>query len=338
MPSASPPLPSLDHARGLRAAGSWTALVQMGERAGEERLLEEPELAFLFALACRVVGRPGKALEVAGRVEPLARRRGDRWLLAEVVNLLGIALWETGRVDDAEARFAELLEAAAEWHDEESSARASNNLGVLANVRGRRDLALSYYQRALASYHRLGNVRGVAETHHNLGISYRDLGFDREADHHYGRAVELAEGGGIEDVVALAETERAMLRARAGDGRLAAQMGRRALARFRALSDPTGAAQAIRVLAAAARAEGEDDAAERHLDEALAIAREHSDALLHAEVQRDRGMLLRDRGDRAGAREALLDSVARFEQIGAAAEAEAVRLIAAGLDGAGEGG
>ena len=64
---------------------------------------------------------------------------------------------------------------------------------------------------------------------------------------------------------------------------------------------------------------------------ALEIARSHEDALLHAEVQRDRGMLLRDRGDTAAAREAFDDAAEHFRRIGAAAEAEALTVILANL-------
>jgi hypothetical protein len=44
-------------------------------------------------------------------------------------------------------------------------------------------------------------------------------------------------------------------------------------------------------------------------------------------VQRDRGLLLRDLGRMDQAREALLDSINSFTQLGAAAEAEALRAI-----------
>ncbi|HKP76534.1 MAG TPA: hypothetical protein VJT67_13480, partial [Longimicrobiaceae bacterium] len=67
--------------------------------------------------------------------------------------------------------------------------------------------------------------------------------------------------------------------------------------------------------------------AQARLDEALEIARAHEDALLRAEVQRDRGMLLRDRGEGEAAREAFADAIEHFQQIGAAAEAEALRVI-----------
>jgi tetratricopeptide (TPR) repeat protein len=327
---ASPSL-SVDDAHALRAAGEWQALVDRAESFSDEELFREPELAYLYAVACRRVGQTARALSLGSELEPEARRRGDRRLLGNAINLVGVALWESGRADQAEERFGELLGLAADWGNEESTANACNNLGVLANVRGRRDLALTYYQRALAAYQRLGNVRGLAETHHNLGISYRDLGFDRDADTHFSRAAELSEEAGLEDVVALAEAERAGLRVRWRDGRLAGEMARRALERFRRISDPTGAAQAIRIMGLAALAEGDADEADARLNEALEIARAHDDALLHAEVQRDRGMLLRDRNDMVGAAEALADAADHFQQIGAAAEAEALRVMIAAL-------
>jgi tetratricopeptide (TPR) repeat protein len=326
----SPPL-SLEEARALRSAGEWQSLVERAALLGEDELLAEPEVALHYAVACRRVGQTQRALELARRLEPEVRRRGDRRLIGDVVNVTGVALWESGRAAEAEVRFGELLDSATEWGNEDTVAIACNNLGVLANVRARRDLALTYYQRALAAYQRLGNLAGLSQTHHNLGISYRDLGFDREADAHFRRAMELADESGQEDVVALAESERAGLRARWGDGPLAAEMARRALERFRRISDPTGAAQAIRILALAARAEGRDAEAEAAFAEALEIARAHDDALLRAEVQRDRAALLRDAGRMDDAREAFSDAMQHFAQIGAEAEAEALRVIISSL-------
>ncbi|HYH81162.1 MAG TPA: tetratricopeptide repeat protein, partial [Longimicrobium sp.] len=226
------PALSVEEARALRAAGDWPALVRRTAVLTDEELLVEPELALHAAVASRRVGQAGRALELARLLEPVARRRGDRRLIGDVVNLTGVALWESGHAAEAEVRFGELLDAATEWGYEDDVAVACNNLGVLANVRGRRDLALTYYQRALAAYQRLGNVAGLSQTHHNLGISYRDLGFDREADAHFNRAMELAGGAAADDVIAIAETERAMLRARSGDGPLADAMALRALEMF----------------------------------------------------------------------------------------------------------
>lgn len=310
--------------RDLVAARDWKTVAERLRPLAEEEPLSDPETAFYLADALRRVGETARALEVGRRVEAHVRRAGDHRLLLRTLNVVGMALFEAGRPADAEQYFSDLLASATEWGDEESAARASNNLGVLANVRGRRDLALTSYQRALAAYQRLGYTRGLAQTHYNLGISYRDLGFGGEADAHYARAVEYAEASESEDVVALAETERAVLRARSGDGLLAESMARRALARFERIGDPTGAAQAVRVMADAARVNRRDDLAAEYLERAYLATQAYPDPLLRAEVQRDRGLLFRDRGRVAAARDALADAEAHFRRIGAEAEADAV--------------
>lgn len=326
---ASPDLNAeLETARGFYSASDWQALVHRARSLPREAFLAEPELGFCYVDALRRTGDAEAALALADEIEPAVRRRGSRRLLLEHVNVRGVVLFELGRVADAEAGFGELLDRATEWEDDEFAARAANNLGVLANVRGRKELALTGYQRALASYFRLGYDRGVAQTHHNLGISYRDLGFERDADVHFQRAITYARRSGSEDVIASAESERALLRARAGDHRLAERLGRTAVRRFELLGDPLGRADAIRILAAAARAAGNDQLAADRLDEALETAETHADPLLRAEVQRDRGLLLRDAGRIDDARAALLDSAASFDTIGAIAEAVAIRGIA----------
>jgi tetratricopeptide (TPR) repeat protein len=328
-PFADAPAPlTLDEARTMRLAGQWRALAERGAELTDQALDAEPELAYAVAAAFRHTGAGSRALELAERAGAGARARGDARLAAEAVNLAGNCLFEAGRPDEAAGCFEALLEYASQAADEEFSARAANNLGVLANVRGARDRALAWYGRALAAYQRLGSVRGLAETHHNLGISYRHLGFTREADAHYQRAIELAEEAGAERVAALAETGRALLAVRSGDGPLGEALADRAGERFGALGDPVGVAEALRVRAGAARAQGRDDEAARALEQVLAAAREHANTLLHADVQRDRGLLFRDRGDEAAAREALLDAAARYDALGATAEAEAVRMLA----------
>ncbi|HEX8392980.1 MAG TPA: tetratricopeptide repeat protein [Longimicrobium sp.] len=347
-PLAPAPL-TLDEARSLRAAGEWRVLALRGAALSGEALAAEPEVAYAYAAALRQTGETARALDAGSVAEAGARRRGDRRLAAEAVNLLGNALFEAGRLDEAEARFQELLAYAAEWRDPPFAARASNNLGILCNVRGRRDQALANYQRAVASYQALGNVLGLAQTHHNLGITFRDLGLMDDADAHYLRAIQLAgtaaeDAAGVasatdaETVIALAETERALLRARSGDGALAEAMATRALRRFERIGDPRGRGDALRVLAAAARAAGNDAEALRRLDAALEVPGAGGYPLLVAEVQRDRGLLLRDLGRWTDARRALDESVANFAGLGAAAEAEAVAAIARGLTDEGQGG
>ncbi|HEU4451419.1 MAG TPA: tetratricopeptide repeat protein [Longimicrobium sp.] len=326
----------LDQARSLAARRDWRALADWGASVGEGVLLEEPEAAYLYADALHRVGDLAGALRLIPQVERRVRQGGDRHLLPRVVNLAGAALFAAGKPAEAGERFEELLEEATSDANDDFVGRACNNLGAVETLRGRRDTALTYFVRALASYRRIGWTRGLAQTHHNLGIAYRDLGFDADADGNFRRAIELATLAESEDVIAMSETERAMLRARAGDGQLAAELARRAIERCRRIDDPIGVAHAVRVLAAAARADGRDADADARLGEALAMARALDDALLLAEVLRDQGLLFRDLGREPEARAALAESASHFEQLGAAAEAEALRAILAALpEGAG---
>ena len=328
MISSATPSAQLTAARALYERREWIALAERLRPLPEEELMAEPELAFLYADTCRRLGDTATALRLARAVEPLAVRSGDRRLVVNVVNLVGITLFESGKMEEAQHRFEELLERSTDWDDVDFAARAANGLGNVAHIRGRRDLSLSYYERAIAGYTRIGNQRGLAQTHYNQGLAYRDLGFDDDADARYQRAMELAQATGSEEVIALAEVERAVLRVRQGDGRLPASMAARAGDRFRKLGDPTGYAGAVRVVASAARAHGDDDQAAARLEEALSIARQHDDPLLLAEVQRDRGLLLRDRGLDAEAREALREAIASYEQLGSEEEAGELRAIA----------
>jgi tetratricopeptide (TPR) repeat protein len=325
----------LEHARRLAATRKWAELALLADSIESAELDHSAELAYLLAGGLRRTGRIDEARRIATDAERSAFRAADARLALRALNLLGMLAFETGAMDEAEARFGSLLERASQDGDDEFAARASNNLGILANIRGHTEVALTSYQRATAAYHRIGYARGLAQTYYNIGISYRDLGFPDEADSHFGRAIQFADESQSEDVTALAETERAALRARAGDGHLAESIASRALARLERMRDPLGAANAVRVLAAAARARGARDLALERLDGALATVQAHPDLLLRAEVQRDRGSLLTQIGDSAAAIAALTDAIDAYQRLGASTEADATRKLLSGIEGPG---
>lgn len=327
------PVPSTLVARIRELAGrrSWLELVHELDGVEQARLVEVPEMAVQLADALWRVGQADRSAETARLAEHALRNVDGHGLLLNAVNIRGIALFETGRVDDAGAAFGELLEMATEWDDHDFAARASNNLGVHASVQDRYDAALVHYERALASYIRLGQVRGIAQTHYNLGVNYRELGFFDKAESHYQLALSYAERSGSEDVMGLAESDRGLLRVQMGDPELGRVFAERARERFRGLSDPVREGEALRVLGLAAAATGASEEAETFLNEALALARRHGNTLLHAEVQRARGKLLAGKGDVEGAREALADAAAQLEALGATRDAAEVGREAAAL-------
>lgn len=322
--AGSAPAPSIREVRELASARRWRELVEALDGTPESRLLATPELAVHYADGLWRVGRAARSAEVARGVEPMLRTRGERSLTLNAMNVLGIALFEIGEVDGAAATFGDLLEQATEWEDHDFAARASNNLGVHASIQNRYDLALSHYERALASYIRGGGLRGIAQTHYNLGVNYRELGFHDKAESHYRQATTYGERAESEDVIGLAESDRGLLGIEMGDPRLGRVFAERARARFRRLGDPVREGEAMRVLGMAARADGSTDEARQALDGALEIADRHANRLLSAEVQLERGRLFHQSGDLAAAREALLHAVADFKALGATHRAAGV--------------
>ena len=323
---------SLAEARSLASQRQWRVLAERTRQLAPDDLLAEPELGYHCANAWMHTGAADAALGLAERLETAILASGNRRLTLQLVNLLGVLLFEAGRTGEAELRWGELLERATDWKDDGFSARASNNLGVLANLRSDRDEALNYYQRALAAYQRLGYIRGLAQTHYNLGLSYRELGFPEEANAHYDHAIRYALQTESDDVIALAESDRGLLCVQSGDPRKGEAFARRARRRFERIGDPVRAAESIRVLAAAGRALGRLDEARRLLDDALRTARAHTNVLLLAEVQRDRGFVLRELGQPDASREALLEAADHFTRLGAlAARDELLQLVDAPL-------
>jgi tetratricopeptide (TPR) repeat protein len=299
----------------------------MAETWTPEELDRWPEFAYLLADALRRVGRADDSLGFACRADSGAVRAADRRLELRSINLVGMLHYESGDLGEAQARFEQLLDRATELQDDEFAARASNNLGVLANIRGRRDLALTFYQRSLAAYYRLGHARGLAQTHYNVGISYRDLGFPEDAERHYATAIRYAEEAGSDDVTAHSEVERAYLRARTGDAELAEAMASRALSSLEAMEDPAGAANAVRILAIAAEIRGDLPLAFERLDRAAEIISRHPDLLLEAEIERDRGRLFLTRGQPHLATAAIERAADAYARLGAEEDERATRAI-----------
>lgn len=317
----------LERARTLHEARDYPALVALLSPLDAAGRLDEPELRFLLADAWDVVGEGDRALEQVERLAPVCARRGNDDLHRKRLNLEGILRFERGDIAGAESAWRKMLDAASRAGDEDFVARANNNLGIICTLQGRQAEALACYERALAAYRRLGYLRGLAQAHQNVAITYRELGFGHEADAHFRHAITYARAAGSEDELARAEQERALyfLYMRR-DARLADTTARRALHRFRALTEPGGEGEVQRVLGIIALAEDRRTAAREHLDAAVTFARSSHRRLLLAEALEALAALDLVEGDEAAAHARREEAAGIFEALGAAAWGERIRL------------
>jgi len=306
----------LQQARRHVAAGEWSdALLLLREQGDASRA--HPELATMRADAELRTGHPREAREWLTAILPTIERSGDRAALRKAINQLGVAETELGALDAAERVFGRALELARADGDDLLIAHATNNMGAIANIRGRRDEALSLYQLAIPAYQRLGNVSGLAQSLHNMAISFRHLGQLERAGEYARRAIGYATEGANGPLVALAWLERAELSLQSGDAALAEVGARRAADQFARVPDPIREADALRVVGAARLTLGKLADAATPLERALSLAREHGSRLVEGETLRVRADWLLAGGERNEARRQVATAIGIFTELGA---------------------
>jgi len=298
----------------LNQERKYDALVRLLRPVAEETLRSEPSLAFLLADVLRRLGEGGAAFELLQRMAPAFDRRGNDRLHRRRLQLLGTLHFEQGRNSDAATVWGRQLNESAAEDDEEFVARANNNLGILATVRAAWSESLAYYGRAVTSYRRLGYTRGLGQSHHNLGLTYRAMDRLAEAESHFSKAVGYARASSP-DEVARSELEQGLLSLLAGDPGLARANAGRALRRYREFGDRTGEGEVERVLGLIELVEGRPVEAGTYLDAAERTASEVDAPLLAAETLEARAALLLSVGQKAEAMESRAETL--FEELGA---------------------
>jgi tetratricopeptide (TPR) repeat protein len=274
-------------------------------------------MATLRADAELRTGHPREARQWLTSALPAIERSGDRVALRKAVNQLGVAEVELGALDAAEHVFARAVELARSDGDDLLMAHATNNMGAIANIRGRRQEALSLYQLAIPAYQRLGNVAGLAQSLHNMALSFRHLGQLARATEYEQRAIAYATESGNGPLIALVWRGRAEVSLLAGDAQLAEVGALRAASEFARIPDRIREADALRVLGAARLALDRLAEAQAALDRGLALAREHGSKLVEGETLRVLAACLVKSGDREGARQQLATAIGIFETLGA---------------------
>jgi tetratricopeptide (TPR) repeat protein len=303
--------------------GNWNAARVVLE-AQPEVLAASGDLTALYGEVLLRTGRSHAAREwltkALARLEP----RNERMALLRVMNLLGIALFELGLLQEAAAMLEQVAELAWRIGDDLLLAKARNNLGTIANVRGQREKALSLYQLAVPVYQRLGSPDGLAECYHNMAITYRDsLALDRAEDCEV-RAIEFANEARSERLTALARLGRAEISLRRGEISLAEARATVAASHFRQAADPVGEGDALRLMGVARTLQGKLDQARAALETALSLTRQHGAALNEAETLRALAEWAAAQGQPDVARAHATKAVALLERLGATEDAATI--------------
>ena len=311
-------------ARTLKDRAAWGELSALLDRHSHD-VRGHPGLATLRGEAYLRTGAPRDGRCWFTEFIPAIEGRGDRAALRQAINMLGVANFQLGLIELAQAEFERALQLGQEDGDDLLVARATNNLGMIANMRGDGERALGLYAISITAYQRLGDVSGLAAAHHNIAISMRDAGDFVKAEEHELRAIEFAGQGGDAILVAQARLGRAEIRHRSGDAAFAEAAARRVALDFATLGEPIQQADALRLEGVAALAQEKADVAGMVIERALLLARERGSALTEAEVLEARASLWRYRSNTPRMREDASEAIRIFERIQAHSAATVLR-------------
>lgn len=282
-----PSIPPLDsrvaYARQLAAEGRWRDVCAVLAPVTAEPGVPS-ELLLLRGEAHLRTGDASAARAWVPSALTVARQAHDRISERALSNQLGVACFHLGLLDEAEQAFLHALELGQREDDDLLVARVSNNLGMIANIRGQRAVAVGLYQLAIPAYQRLGRARGLAETYHNLALTAREQGHLDESENYERWAIEYADHASDERLAVMAEIGLAEICLLRGDALLAERRSLGAARRCEVLRDPINEADALRNAGAAQLASQRESAAGGILDRAVQLAQTHGAPLVEAEA------------------------------------------------------
>lgn len=267
-------------------------------------------------------GRLDEALRLCREVSGQALRLGADDLRAQADNALGVLYTTRSEYVQAKASYQSALE---RTRDPVTRAKIILNLGVIANIEGKLDLARQRYEQARGLFKQAGDDRDEALALLNTGMLHSDTGAWDEADDALGRALELFEGHRNRAMIANVLVNQSEVACGRGHPEEAIRLCDLALQTYAELGNEPGRCEALKWKGHALRLLGEGPAAEEVLGEVLRTAKRLRFKLLEAETARELGGSLTARGEAAAGRRALERALRLFEALGAERDAEAVR-------------
>lgn len=313
-------LEPLHDAQALADAGRYAELVAHLSALSRDELEQSPLLALLCGIGHARLGRLAEGQNWAQMALSRAQALGDLTLEVRALNVSGAIALERGGIDQATRFFARALEEAMQDDDMATVGRCANNIGIIANLQGDFARAVGAYTRAIAAYQQVRHDRGIAESRHNLGITYREQGQLDDALQAADAAVQEAERLGDRQLKGQALAGRAEIQIARGEPELAIREADRALAMHRQLQDAVRETEDLRILAVALGQVGKTDEAKDLLREVIDRALRHERPLLAATAQRDLAQLLACEGEVAAAKTMAQVARATFDHLGAKVE------------------
>jgi len=244
------------------------------------------------------LGKPDQALQSYEEALKLRREIGDRKGSGDILIDLGSFYYDRGQFDQALQLFKDSLLLQRELGDERNQALCLNNIGGAYFTKGQYQDAVTYFQQALQLREKIKDPEEIAETLHNLAETNTSMGRFEEALSSYLRALELYRSTGDKRGEAFESSSIGTLFIYQGRYGAAVNSTREALETFRNLGDRD--MWLVNILNSHGNAliqAGQNEEAQKILNEAMILARELENDTLVAQIINNLGDIPFYRGD-----------------------------------------
>jgi len=239
-------------------------------------------------------GERDTARELCSRSFEIARNIANDLLAGEALNALGVMFVHDGALSEAQEHFLRAIEIGGT--NRELLARIQQNLGTIASIRGKLDVARARYALSLDGYQSANDEHGCALAYHNLGIVSRHQERFDDGDSYFTKALEIAERTGDLHLQALCKLNHADLHSARQRFEEARKNAEEALAMFDQLGARASKAAAYRVIGVVYRETGRSALAESRLRSAIELARAAGSVLNEADAKREIAVLYQGMG------------------------------------------
>ena len=231
------------------------------------------------------------ALDCLAGALAVAEALHDTSGIAHAMNWMATARVMRGDVDDGEQLYARALSHATAADDVLLTAMISQNLGILASMRGDLRSALDHYASSLVTYRSSGRRESLGPLLNNMGLVYTQMDRLDEAQAAYDEALQHCDASGDAANRLLALVNSTDLWLARGEIRRAAALCDTVLLEATAAGDQRALGETYRYMGVIARTRRDFENAERHLDRAFENATRRADLLLAAETSREQAEL-----------------------------------------------
>lgn len=196
-------------------------------------------------------------------------------LLSRVYNNVGLIHFHQGDYQKAIEYFEMSMQVVDSEYGEFDKANALTNIGIIANINNQHEKAMEHYQDALEIYKaKGGRKQDEARIHHNIGMTYSDLGEWQSAIDAFEACLKIADDVEDRQLVGLTYLNMGKTYVRQNNLPKARGLSEKALKIFKRTDDMHNVAETYQVLGLVAEAEGNWAVAEKNFLHSLRLNEE----------------------------------------------------------------